>query len=169
VTLAQKIARLVKERGWSQEAFARRAGLSRHTARLLLTRPDRHPHVRTIHACAAALGLSVHDLTERPLADLLQPGGPATDRDALRAVQPALADWLDAHPDQAAKLSPSDVEELASVQGTGGPLTPEGLEHFVRRLERRRALVRKVEAVAGTEFLPLLEQLVELLYEKIQA
>ncbi len=38
----------------------------------------------------------------------------------------------------------------------------------MQRIERRRRLVQQVHAVAGTEYLELLEQLVGLLYDKVQ-
>jgi hypothetical protein len=57
---------------------------------------------------------------------------------------------------------------LLSLQGTGGPLTTIGVEHFVGQIERKRKLIHKVQAVAGTEYIDLLEQLVNLMYEKVQ-
>jgi hypothetical protein len=48
VTLPEKIARLVTERGWSQEAIARLAQLNRHTVRQILTRPDKRLRNQTI-------------------------------------------------------------------------------------------------------------------------
>ena len=35
-------------------------------------------------------------------------------------------------------------------------------------IERKRGLKEKIEAIAGTEYLDLLEQFVQVLYEKIQ-
>ena len=57
--LANKIARLVEERGWNQEEFARIARLNRHTVRQIL-HPGGRRRLRnaTISACARALGLS---------------------------------------------------------------------------------------------------------------
>ena len=61
--LAAKIARLVEERGWNQEEFARIARVNRHTARqILLGSADRSLRNSTVLACAAALGLAVSDL-----------------------------------------------------------------------------------------------------------
>ncbi len=52
--LANKIARLVQERGWNQEEFARITRLNRHTVRQILLRGE-HRRLRnaTIGACAA--------------------------------------------------------------------------------------------------------------------
>jgi hypothetical protein len=38
----------------------------------------------------------------------------------------------------------------------------------VEVIERKRVLVRRVNAIAGTEYLEFLEKFVELLYEKVQ-
>jgi len=164
-SLAEKIARLAEERGWNQEEFARRTGLNRHTGRkILLAGGPRKLHNATISACAAALGLSVHDLRNLPLDQLL----PRVRRGHEQATQPELVRWLEDHPDRAAGLRPGEVDELLSLQGTGGPLTREGVEHFVDQIERRRKLVEQVEAVAGTEYLELLEQFVAVLFDKVQ-
>jgi hypothetical protein len=84
------------------------------------------------------------------------------------ATQPELLAWLEQNPERARALQPDELDELFSLQGTGGPLTQFGVLHFVDLIERKRALRSKVDAIAGTEYLALLEQLVALLYEKIQ-
>ena len=61
-----------------------------------------------------------------------------------------------------------EIDELLSLQGTGGPLTSFGVAHFVEQLERRRKLLEQVAIIAGTEYVDMLEQFVGLLYEKIQ-
>jgi len=57
---------------------------------------------------------------------------------------------------------------LLSLQGTGGPLTAIGVEHYVELIERKRRLIHQVHTGAGTEYLDMLEQFVQLLYEKVQ-
>jgi hypothetical protein len=175
--LADKIARLVEERGWNQEEFARIARLNRHTVRqILLPGGARRLRNATIGACAKALGLSVNDLRTQPLERLLVR---MTDSrvtgvsDGLRrlyeqATQPELLAWMERNPDRARELSDGEIDELLSLQGTGGPLTGFGVQAFVERLERRRNLIQQVNAIAGTEYLDLLEQLVALLYDKVQ-
>jgi hypothetical protein len=177
--LAHKIARLVEERGWNQEEFARITRLNRHTVRQILLHGDRRLRNATISACAKALGLSVSELRTQPLERLLPrmtaaghgAGGADDARRRLyeQASQPELLAWMERNPDRVRKLSPEEADELLALQGTGGPLTAFGIEGFVERLERRRDLVRQVNAIAGTGYLDLLEQLVGLLYEKVQA
>src|SRR5205807_4624825 len=69
--LANKITRLVEERGWNQEEFARIARLNRHTVRQILLNGERRLRNATISACAKALGLSVNELRTQPLERLL--------------------------------------------------------------------------------------------------
>jgi transcriptional regulator with XRE-family HTH domain len=177
--LVTKIARLVKERGWNQEDFARHADLNRQTARqILLMLGDRRLRNATISACARALGLTVSELTEVPLDRLLSrmnqtPGESLPDDIGLQrlyeqATQPELRGWMERNSDRAKQLTESEIDELLSLQGTGGPLTSLGVEHFVQVIERKRKLIEQVHAIAGTEYLDVLEKLVELMYDKIQ-
>ncbi|HEX5272246.1 MAG TPA: helix-turn-helix transcriptional regulator [Gemmataceae bacterium] len=177
--LAAKIARLVEERGWNQSDFARIAGLNLQTIRqILVPSGDRRLRNATIAACARALGLTVSELRTLPLERLLgrmhnpRPadgdGGPGRKRLYEEATQPELLDWLERNEDRAKLLTGDEIDELLSLQGTGGPLTSFGVEHFVQMIERKRGLLDKVQAIAGTEYLDFLEQFVDLLYEKVQ-
>jgi transcriptional regulator with XRE-family HTH domain len=174
--LAQRIARLVQERGWNQEEFARIARLNRHTVRQILHANGRRLRNATVSACARALGLSVNDLRTAPLEKLLprmSESDPAAGGRSLRrlfeqATQPELVAWVERNPDRARQLSEAEWEELLALQGEGGPLSAFGVEGFVQRLERRRRLVDQVNVIAGTEYLELLEQMVGLLHDKVR-
>ncbi len=177
VEIAYKIARLVEERGWNQEDFARIAQLNRQTVRQIL-QPNGSRRLRngTVSRCAHALGLSVNELRNLPLERLLPRMNnprPADGDENLRhlyelATQPEFLAWIERNPDRARRLTDDEIDELLSLQGTGGPMTPLGVEHFVAVIERRRKLIEQINAIAGTEYLDLLEKLVALLYEKIQ-
>src|SRR5437867_10882817 len=70
--LVDKIARLVEQRGWNQEDFARAADLNRLTVRRILQRrEDARLRNSTVGRCARALGLPVDDLRSSPIARLL--------------------------------------------------------------------------------------------------
>src|SRR5260370_22010734 len=84
------------------------------------------------------------------------------------ATQPEFVAWLERNPDRAGQLTEEDIDELLSLQGTGGPLTAFGVEHFVDLIERKNRLIGKVHAIAGTEYLDLLEQMENLMYDKIR-
>jgi transcriptional regulator with XRE-family HTH domain len=174
LSLPAKIARLVQERGWNQEEFARQAELNRLTVRSLFQGPARKLHNATVRACARALGLTVQDLLTQPLEKLLpRMQAPLPPQESVRrlyeqATQPELLAWLQRHPQRAATLTADEIDELLSLQGTGGPLTEFGVVHFVAQLERRRKILEQAAIVAGTEYVDLLEQFVALLFDKIQ-
>jgi hypothetical protein len=175
--LATKIARLVEERGWNQEEFARISRLNRHTVRQILL-PGEHRRLRnaTIGACARALGLTVSELRTLPLDRLLprmNEGHPANGVAPLRrlyeqARQPELVAWMERNGERASQLADAEVDELLALQESPDALNAIGVEGFVQRLERRRRLLQQIQTIAGTEYLDLLEQLVTLLYEKVQ-
>src|SRR5262249_19652367 len=148
--LAAKIARLVQERGWNQEEFARIARLNRHTARQILRGGGRRLRNSTVTACARALGLSVHDLHTQPLEKLLArwaqaASGAETPRRLLDQVSPPeLRAWLERNGERARRLARDDLDELLAMQGDGGPFAVFGVEGVVQRLERRRRLVQQV-------------------------
>ncbi len=175
--LALKIAKLVEEKGWNQEDFARISNLNRHTVRQILHGgPKRKLRNATVSQCAEALGLTVSELRSLPLDRLLMRvhGKVSADDEALkllydRATLPDLVSWLERNPDRAAELRPDEVEELLQMQAPGGPMERLGVEHFVELIERRRRLICQVRQIAGTEYLELMEQLVGLVFEKVNA
>ncbi|HEY7328665.1 MAG TPA: helix-turn-helix transcriptional regulator [Gemmataceae bacterium] len=174
--LADKIARLVQERGWNQEEFARITRLNRHTVRQILL-PGEHRRLRnaTIGACARALGLTVNELRTMPLDRLLprmNEAHPANGVAPLRrlyekAMQPELVAWIERNGERAQQLSDGDVDELLTLQESLDALNAIGVEGFVQQLERRRRLFQQVQTIAATEYREMLEQFVALLYEKV--
>jgi transcriptional regulator with XRE-family HTH domain len=174
--LADKIARLVQERGWNQEEFARITRLNRHTVRQILL-PGEHRRLRnaTIGACARALGLTVNELRTLPLERLLprmNEAHPANGVAPLRrlyekAKQPELVAWIERNGERAQQFSDGEVDELLTLQESLDALNAIGVEGFVQQLERRRRLFQQVQTIAATEYRDLLEQLVTLLYEKV--
>jgi transcriptional regulator with XRE-family HTH domain len=174
--LANKIARLVEERGWNQEDFARISQLNRHTVRQILHNgPKRRLRNTTVGQCAEALGLTVSELRNLPLDRLLprMHGKPPADEEALkllyeRAALPDLVNWIERNRERAADLRPDEIQELLEMQTPGGPLDKLGVERCVELIERRRKLVCQVREIAGTEYIDLLDQVVRLIYEKVK-
>jgi transcriptional regulator with XRE-family HTH domain len=175
--LAAKIARLVEERGWNQEDFARIANLNRHTVREIVKNgAGRRLRNATVSQCAKAFGLHVNELRDLPLDRLLpRMHGKKLPEDEgglkklnERATMPELLGWLERNPQRAAQITPEEADELLSMEGPIGPLARLGVEHCVELVERKRRLLRRVSAIAGTEYVDLLEQLVGLMFDKIQ-
>jgi transcriptional regulator with XRE-family HTH domain len=173
--LAAKIARLVEERGWNQEDFARITKLNRQTVRQILLNHGRKPHNATVQACAKALGLSVAELRSLPIDRLLprmHGHGPVEGDETLRrlfgqASQPELLAWLERNQERARQLTPTEIDELLEHQENGS-LASIGVERCVELIERRRRLLDQVRTITRTEYVGLLEQVVGLLFEKVQ-
>jgi transcriptional regulator with XRE-family HTH domain len=174
--LANKITRLVEEKGWNQETFALSARLNRHTVRQILQGgPKRRLRNKTVQQCAKALDLTVNELRTLPLDRLLlrvQGKAPANEEAQKllyeRATLPELLAWLDRNKTRADELRPDEVQELLEMQTPGGPLQRLGVENCVELIERRRRLVAKVKEIAGTEYFEFLEQCVQLLHDKVK-
>lgn len=173
--LSPKIARLVEERGWNQEDFARITKLNRQTVRQILLGHGRKPHNATVQACAKALGLSVNELRALSLDKLLpRMRGPTSlngDDSLARLVEgaenPDLLAWLERNTERARGLTPDDIDEMLALQEQGSAMTAIGVERFVEMLERKRDLLHRVKVLSGTEYLDLIEQFVEVLYHKV--
>jgi transcriptional regulator with XRE-family HTH domain len=173
--LAAKITRLVEERGWNQEDFARITKLNRQTVRQILLNQGRKPHNATVQACAKALGLSVAELRTLPLDRLLPrmhgqasvEGDESLRRLYERATQPDLLSWLERHIDRARQLTPAEIDEVLELQDNGS-LTSIGVDRCVELIERRRRLMEQVRAITRTEYLGFLEQVVGMLNDRLQ-
>ena len=175
--LNRKIKRLVQERGWNYEEFARISGLNRQTVRSIMDDENyRHLRNATIGACARALNLPVSDLIHMPLERLLprmRNSHAYQNEDSLRKLyeqttQPELLAWIERNTERTKQLKDDEIQELVSQQGPDGPLSKLGVEHCVSLIERKRRLAQQVQAIAGTEYLDLLEKMVALIYEKVQ-
>jgi hypothetical protein len=156
--LVGKIARLAGERGWDVAAFSQAASLHRATAQQILAGTARRLQDNTVRACAEAFGITPLELRVEPIATLLakmrEPIAASAEVEALRSSHPELTD--------------DDLNEILALKEERDPLSPFAVEEQARRLERRRRLANKVLIVAGTEYVDLLEQFVDLLYEKVQ-
>jgi len=175
--LAFKIARLVEERGWNQEDFARIAQLNRHTIRQILAAgPKRRLRNATVSQCADALGLTVNELRTLPLERLLprMHGKPPANEEAVKLLQskailPELISWLERNTERAEEFLPEEITELLAMQEPGGALERLGVEQCVTMIERRRQLIDHVRVIAGSEYIEHLEKVVELMYDRITA
>jgi len=175
--LAEKIGKLAEEKGWNQEDFARISNLNRHTVRQILNGgPKRRLRNATVSQCAEAFGLTVHELRTLPLDRLLPRvrGKGPVDEEAQRLLaeevtSPELASWLERNGPRRMELRTDEIVELLGMQSPGGLLERFGVEHAIDRVERRRKLLAQVRAIAGSEYLELVEQFVGLVFEKVAA
>jgi transcriptional regulator with XRE-family HTH domain len=177
VDLAFKISKLVEERGWNQEEFARFSNLNRHTVRQILhAGPQRRLRNVTVRSCADALGLTVNELRTLPLERLLprMHGKPPADEEARKllhssATLPELVAWLERNSERAAEFRADEISDLLAMQEPGGAMERLGVEQCVENIERKREVLLKVKMILSTEFIDLLEQVVDLVSDRINA
>src|SRR5262249_52329129 len=85
-----------------------------------------------------------------------------------RATMPELLGWLERNPQRAAQITPEEADELLSMEGGNSPPARLGVPPCAELGERERRLLPRVSALARTEYVDLLEQLVGLMFDKIQ-
>jgi transcriptional regulator with XRE-family HTH domain len=83
-----------------------------------------------------------------------------------RQTNPAVDDVRADRPALFEQFTPEDWDELYSSHGTGGPLTYDGAVEAALKINRKRELRRKFEAVLETHHFDTLASLVELMYDQ---
>jgi len=86
----------------------------------------------------------------------------------VQELQPAIRLWAEEHPLRAAQLTAAERDELLSIFGVGGPLNVQGVDYYVRLIERKRVLHEKLEAVINTELIEEIEPVIERMFAAIQ-
>jgi transcriptional regulator with XRE-family HTH domain len=174
--LAARIRAECNRRGWSLGELARRAGISRTTLHHLERSRTDHPHIETLRKIAIALELPIEVLLgeqpppahgKRSPVTGRPPHSPAA-RDFDAATNPAVADVMRQQPHLFAGWTQSDVEELVSLFGTGGGLTPRGVELAAESINRRRETVFKLQVVLETHLRKDAMEMVDMLYRLVQ-
>lgn len=84
------------------------------------------------------------------------------------AMNPEVVRWMELHQLRAVMLTEDELDELFSLAGTGGPLTREGVEHFVQQIERRRELVAILCVLWGSHLGTEVEEFLRAKFAEIQ-
>lgn len=75
-------------------------------------------------------------------------------------LQIAVAAWGEANPERARAFTQTEVDELFSLFGVGGPLTMEGVDWFAAIIERKRGIREFVESILNSHAIDDLERVV---------
>ncbi|MEX0703773.1 MAG: helix-turn-helix transcriptional regulator [Planctomycetales bacterium] len=169
-------------KGWSPGELARRAGVSRTTLHHLERAETSRPQAAILRRIAEALELPADWLEDRAGASRKRAG--ASPREALsapdlpspapapreafdRATNPLIEEVAEDRPELFRGWSDAEWRELYSSFGAGGALTREGVIESARRIDRRRATLRKLEVVLDTHLEEVAEGLVDALYRML--
>ena len=151
----------VARSGFALRELATKSGVPESTLRRWnragTTKPS-HSHLEQV---GRALGLI--DPWALFLAD---PGEDEVRREIDRATNRAVERVRKDRPELFRDFSPDDWDEIYSQHGTGGPLTYDGAVDASVKINQKRELRRKFEALLETHHLPTLAALIELMYEE---
>lgn len=156
--IAHNTRRLMVGLGMTYDDLVEASGLDARTIRGLV-RGDKQPHSRTLQRLAEALGVSTEELFRAPQGISPEAFDAATN--------PVVQQVVGAEPALFEGWSPDDFAELNSRFGVGGALTAEGVAHEASLLNRRNQLIDRARVVLASRDAPLLESMIELLYERV--
>ncbi|MCA9240889.1 MAG: helix-turn-helix transcriptional regulator [Planctomycetales bacterium] len=156
--LAHNLRRLMARDGLTYDELVDASGLDARTIRGII-RGDKQPHARTLQRLADALGVSTEEFFQGP-GDLSAEAFDA-------ATNPLVAQAIQHEPQRFAGWRWEDFAELTSRFGVGGALTAAGVRAQSDQINHRRELLRHLRIVLESREAPLLESLIELLYERV--
>jgi transcriptional regulator with XRE-family HTH domain len=153
------LQRLMASTGVSTQGLAKSSGVDERTIRGLLA--GKKPHSRTLHRLAEGLGVSADQFFVEPTQLLY--------RCFDRATNPVVQEVLESRPELFQNWTEADFDELHSRFGAGGALTREGVVESVRRMNRKREIIEKIELLFETGEADILGRIIDLFYEKISS
>lgn len=174
--LAARIRAECNRRGWSLGELAKRAGVSRTTLHHLERSRTGRPQIETLRKIAIALELPVETLLgdqPPPPRDGNIAASDSSQRDAASrrfdaATNPVVADVMREQPHLFSGWTQSEVDELVSLFGTGGGLTPRGVELAAESINRRRETIFKLQVILETHLSKHAMETIDMLYQLIE-
>lgn len=157
---AENLRRLMAREGLTLHDVVARSRLNKRTVKAVLHGRSK-PHARTLHRLARGLGVRSDELFQNPSLLVYR----AFDR----ATNPVVDEVVDQAPEWFEGWSQADYDSLYSRFGAGGQLTFAGAVEVVRQMNRQRDIQHKVALVLESGEAELLEQIVNLLYQRILA
>lgn len=168
--LAVRIRTECIRRGWALGELARRAGVARQTLYHLERNNTSRPHNETLQRIAQALEIPVEVLLGEPVATPppRATAGPDRRREFDAATNPVVAEVLREQPHLVEGWNNDDFDELYSAFGTGGALTPRGVEMAAESINRRRETVQKLQVVLETHLRKEAMDMIDMFYRMVQ-
>lgn len=163
--LAARIRAECVRRGLELQELARQAGVSRTTLYHLERGHTGRLRTKTLQKIAGVLGLSVDEL--------FSPIRSTSDRERVRAfdraTNPLVTEVMQEQPHLFEGWSESDVDELYSTFGTGGPLSTRGVINAAEAINRKRDAIHKLHVVLETHLREHALGMIDMMYQMVQA
>jgi transcriptional regulator with XRE-family HTH domain len=169
-SLSARIRAECVRRGLELQELAEHAGISRTTLYHLERGHTGRVRTRTLQKIATALELTVEELFS-PLHSVL-PSDSAFDRERSRsfdrATNPLVTEVIQEQSHLFAGWSESDVDELYSTFGTGGPLSTRGVINAAEAINRKRDAIHKLHIVLETHLREHALGMIDMMYQMVQ-
>ena len=159
------LVQLMQRRGISSRELVRRTGIERHVVARWIRLGAEKPQADHLAQIAHVLDMADPRALFDP--DLLHSAsnvGVSGHHLFNRQTNPAVEQVAAEQPDLFRPFTNNDWNELFSMHGTGGPLTEEGVVQAAERINAKRALRRKFEALLETEHFDTLAALIDVMY-----
>jgi transcriptional regulator with XRE-family HTH domain len=157
-------------RGLELQELAEQAGVSRTTLYHLERGHTGRVRTKTLQKIARALGLTVEELFS-PLRSAPLAAG-TFDREKSRsfdrATNPLVTEVMQEQPHLFEGWSESDVDELYSTFGTGGPLSTRGVINAAEAINRKRDAIHKLHVVLETHLREHALGMIDMMYQMVQ-
>lgn len=157
--VAHNVRRLMAKYGMTYDDVVEAAGLDHRTVRGI-ARGQKNPHARTLKRLADGFGVEVDELFV-DAASITAAGFDA-------ATNPVVNQVVESHAEVFDGWTTADFAELASRFGHGGELNEQGALQAAEEMNRKREVVAQVRVILESSDGRLLEDFVELLYERVQ-
>jgi transcriptional regulator with XRE-family HTH domain len=157
--VAHNVRRLMATHGLTYDDVVEAAGLDQRTVRGI-ARGQKNPHARTLRRLAEGLGVAVDEL----FVDVASITSAGFDL----ATNPMVHRIVESHAELFDGWTMADFAELASRFGHGGALSEEGALAAAEAMNRKREVLARVRVILESGDGRLLEDFVELLYQRVQ-
>ena len=171
---ALKIREICRRKGWNLGELARNAGISRTALYMLERGKTRNPHGSTLRKIARALEVTPEQLwqdfaTTPNRQSVIRVARDKSDAELQRhfdrSTNPAVAEMAQQAPELFVGWSSQEWDELYSTFGTGGPLTPDGVEETANQINRKRETIQQLHVILETHLSEVAVKLIETLFQ----
>ncbi|MAT16596.1 MAG: hypothetical protein CMJ46_15155 [Planctomyces sp.] len=175
--LLLRIERFSHRKAISQQALAKKAGISRTFFSNLQRGKVRWPQSSTLRKIATALEIPLEELCDidderayqqDTAAGAITSGSTVNPAQLDRRTNPVVTEVYRSHPSLFEGWEAHDWDEIYSSFGVGGALTEEGVREVATQINEKRDLLRKVQVLLETHQRDQVVDMINSLYRSVQ-
>lgn len=164
--LRQNVRGLLELQGWSIRDLCERTGLGRGVVQRWVRQGADRVSTENLTKLARLFEIDPPGQLFNPLL-LKQPRARGISP-FEETTNPCVAEVADRQPELFVRFTAAEWKELYSHRGTGGSLTPEGVVRAAERINAKRSLRQKFDALLETHHFSTMEAVVSALYRETE-